>query len=138
LDFTGDRNKIFITRTPDDPTDSRTRVAAQKTNAHIATIPTELMDDIKKYYEETRKRFPFSRQHEFIFVSEKSGEDHKAGDPLSLKIKTFHPHKLRHYWHKLFDEAIKDDKVPDSEKDKMRKEAMGWARNSQMGNYMIV
>lgn len=147
LDFSGDRNKIYVERTPDDPSDHRSRVPAQKTNAHIAIIPSELMDDIKKYYEETRNRYPNASQHEFIFVSEKGGRNNNAGDPLSLisynkifeKIKNilniakFHPHILRHHWHKLFEESIKNSKVSNGDKDKIRKEAMGWSRDSQMG-----
>lgn len=147
LDFSGDRNKIYVGRTPDDPSDYRSRVASQKTNAHIAIIPSELMDDLKSYYKDSRKRYPEASKHEFIFVSEKNGRNHSAGDPLSLisynkvfekvrsrlEITTFHPHILRHHWHTLFEESVKDNNVSNDDKDKIRKEAMGWSRDSQMG-----
>ena len=146
FDFSGDCNKLFIKRTPNDPTDSRKRGAAQKTREHIVTLPSELMLDLKKYYEYSRERFDAASNHEFIFVAEKSGEVHMSGVPLSLnsynkilqklsKILGFHiyPHRLRHHWNKIFDDIAEANGLEHAEKEKIRIESMGWTRNSKMG-----
>ncbi|MEZ8236653.1 site-specific integrase [Vibrio splendidus] len=146
FDFSGDCNKLYMKRTPNDPSDSRKRSAAHKTREHIAVLPPELMLDIKKHYDNSRLRFEAAGEHEFVFVAEKSGRNHSAGVPLSLNSynKIFekltevlgfhiHPHRLRHHWNKDLDDIAKANNLNADEKEKMRKEGMGWSRNSQMG-----
>ena len=110
------------------------------------TLPSELMLDLKKYYEVSKERFDAASNHEFIFVAEKSGKDHQSGVPLSLnsynkiceklsKVLGFHiyPHRLRHHWNKIFDQVADANGLDHAEKEKIRKESMGWSRNSNMG-----
>ncbi|WP_169727281.1 site-specific integrase [Aliagarivorans marinus] len=146
MDFSGDCNKVFVTRTPNDPTDTRKRQASHKTREHIVVLPKELMLDIKDYYESSRVRYKAANEHEFIFIAEKSGENHNAGDPLSLNSYNkileklsevlgfhIHPHRLRYHWHKIFERICEANELDDSDKDKIVKESMGWSRDSNMG-----
>ncbi|OXD02309.1 hypothetical protein CA161_11775 [Vibrio parahaemolyticus] len=144
FDFTGDCNLVKITRTPDDISDPRRRVPAQKTRAHRMVLPSELMLEIKNYYEISRKRYLYSREHEFIFITEKKGK-YPAGFPLSANSinKVFerlsdalgqhiHPHLLRHQWHSPFEAMCKELGLSNDEREKIRIEAMGWAIDSKM------
>ncbi|HAT6803312.1 TPA: tyrosine-type recombinase/integrase [Citrobacter freundii] len=144
FDFTGDCNIVYITRTPDSKDDPRIRPPAQKTREHIMVLPTFLMVEIKNYHSEIRTKYPYSNSHEFIFVTEKAGL-HPAGYPLATNTvnKIFkvlssalkhhvHPHILRYQWNITFDAICEQASISGDEKDSIRKEAMGWSRDSTM------
>lgn len=136
------RARIVITRTPNDPTDSRKRPATQKTKAHVSAISAELMTSIQLYIETERAKYPISNDHDFILVSHK-GET--AGQPLAKqsvndlfeplsKAVDFHiyPHLLRHKWNEIFEDAAKAAGLSPEHINDLRKYACGWAEDSKM------
>ncbi|WP_411992648.1 site-specific integrase [Agarivorans sp. DSG3-1] len=140
--FTGDSNRIRITRTPDDKEDFRTVKPSQKTVQHTSYVDPELMGKIDYYISSKRSRYPESAKHEFVFISEMDSRG-TDGDPLSLSSINYlfkvlsrainfnvHPHLLRHKWNEMFSEDTSD--LSSEEASSLRKYAMGWGRNSDM------
>ncbi len=145
LDLTGNADTIRITRTPNDIEDPRHNPPSQKTREHLAVIPSELMAEIKDYYEYTRKRFPESKKHTFIFVTEKNNAKSKAGSPVSLGVHNWilnrmseafgvhlHPHRLRHSFASLLEMLAKKSGWSDDQTWNVHNEQHGWAVGSQM------
>ncbi|MGF1761138.1 site-specific integrase [Photobacterium sagamiensis] len=141
-----DKPRLMITRTPNDPTDTRKIPAAQKTKAHSAAISHETLKLLKLYIDTERSKYPEAKTHDFIFVSEKGETE---GEPLKLvsiyKIIEvlsnavdfkLYPHLFRHKWNELFDiRATEAGYAPEQIED-IRKYAMGWVENSKMsGTY---
>ncbi len=136
--------RFLLTRTPNDPTDTRRLPAANKTKALSVSISRELMKLIKLYIETVRQSSPSAHEHDFVFISEKGKT---IGKPMSYNaihkvIKTFgnsieislHPHLLRHKWNEVFeDKAIAKGFSPDKIED-LRKYAMGWVEDSKMAS----
>ncbi|WP_425668596.1 tyrosine-type recombinase/integrase [Vibrio owensii] len=134
--------RFLLTRTPNDPTDTRRLPAANKTKALSVSISHELMKLIKLYIETVRQSSLSALEHDFVFISEKGKT---FGSPMSYNaiykiIKTFgdavgialHPHLLRHKWNEVFeDKAKKKGFSPDKIED-LRKYAMGWVEDSKM------
>ena len=100
------------------------------------------MKQLNKYIEHVRSLYPESESHEFVFVSEKGS----VGKPLSLrgydyvfetlsKHLSFHitAHMLRHKWNEEFDVKAEKLGYKGEAKEDIRKSAMGWSENSQMG-----
>lgn len=140
--FTGDANRIRITRTPDDKEDLRTVKPSQKTNQHTSYVDPGLMRQIDYYISSKRSRYPKSTNHEFVFISEMDSQG-TEGDPLSLSSINYlfkvlskalnfnlYPHLLRHKWNEMFSEDTSD--LSNEEASSLRKYAMGWSRNSDM------
>ncbi|PSV99563.1 hypothetical protein [Photobacterium lipolyticum] len=103
------------------------------------------MRQLKTYIETIRAGFPAAKTHEMVFVSEMDTQG-TEGQPFSLSSFDalfatlsnalsfkIHPHLLRHKWNELFTEAAEDQGLSSDELDKLRKYAMGWSRNSTMG-----
>jgi integrase len=143
-DFTGDRNFIYTSRTPDDIDDPRKHKPSQKTQEHASFIESELMSLIDYYIENKRSRFQKSAEHEFVFISEMSTRGVK-GSPLTLgsinyilkvlsKALSFnlHPHLLRYKWNERF--TVDTEGMPEEEVAQLRRYAMGWSRDSQMAS----
>lgn len=144
LKFWGSFDEILVTRSPDDPTDSRSKRAHQKTQAHRSFCPPELMRQVKYYIDNIRSRFPKADTHDFVFIAEMNSQG-TAGQPLSLssynqifKILSdalgfrVHPHLIRHKWNEIFTDKGKEQNMGWDELDKLRKYAMGWVRDSNM------
>lgn len=142
--FYGSYDSLSIYALRNDPTDTRSEKANQKTKSHLAIIAPVLMEQIKFYIDHVRPRFPKSRTHDFVFVSEKNSKD-TAGLPLSLKAINamsqklskalgfhIHPHLLRHKWNEIFDKEGEEKGVNPTLLEDMRKYAMGWSHNSGM------
>lgn len=140
--FTGDANRIRITRTPDDKDDIRSVKPSQKTDEHTSYVDPELMRQIDYYIGSKRSRYPKSSNHEFVFISEMNSQG-SEGDPLSLSSINYifkilskainyniHPHLLRYKWNEIFSEDTKG--LSNEEVSSIRKYAMGWSRNSDM------
>lgn len=134
--------RIKITRTPNDPTDSRARPAAQKTNAHVAAVSPELMQKLLLYVNTERNKYPESVNHDFIFVSEKGKT---AGQPLSIQSVNYlfarlsesidfrvHPHLMRHKFQEIFEDAAAAMGLPPERINDLRRFASGWAMDSDM------
>ncbi|MGC3836078.1 tyrosine-type recombinase/integrase [Moritella viscosa] len=139
-----DNPRFLLTRTPNDPTDTRRLPAANKTKALSVSISSNLMKLIKLYIETTRQSTPNTHEHDFIFISEKGKT---IGQPMSYNaihkvVKIFgdsvginlHPHLLRHKWNELFEDKAREmgfspDKIED-----LRKYAMGWVEDSKMAS----
>jgi integrase len=142
--FWGSFDEISITKAPDDQSDPRRFRPSQKTRPHKSYLPKPLMQELKKYIDEVRCRFPASDNHEMIFVSEKNSQG-TAGQPISLSSidKIFsklsqvigfkvHAHLLRHKWNELFTEFAEAKGMDYEQQEKLRKFSMGWDRASKM------
>jgi len=136
-----DNPRLRITRTPNDPADSRKNKPSQKTKAHVSSISKRTMKILKKYIEDVRPCNDASEKHDFIFVS---GKDN-VGEPLSLRgydyiFETLSKHlgfnitahMLRHKWNEEFGVAAENIGITGERKGDIRKNAMGWAEDSQM------
>ncbi|MEZ9370462.1 tyrosine-type recombinase/integrase [Shewanella sp. 10N.286.51.B2] len=134
--------RFLLTRTPNDPTDTRRLPAANKTKALSVPISRDLMKFIKLYIETVRKSTPNAHEHDFLFISEKGKT---IGQPMSYNaihkvIKTFgdsigitlHPHLLRHKWNEIFEVRAKERGFSPDQIEDLRKYAMGWVEDSKM------
>lgn len=139
-----DNPRFLLTRTPNDPTDTRRLPAANKTKALSVPISLELMKLIKLYIETVRKSITIAHEHDFVFISEKGK---KIGSPMSYNsiykvIKTFgdfvgialHPHLLRHKWNEVFEYKAREKGFSPDKIEDLRKYAMGWVENSEMAS----
>jgi len=142
ITFSGDANRLYVRRTPEDPTDTRKHKPQQKTREHCTYIAPYLVADIQSYITNTRAIVPGALAHEFIFISELDTQG-TQGNPLSLASinyifdvlsKTLEtrvtPHMLRHKWNEVFTDQTAH--LSDSEADKRRIDAMGWSKASTM------
>lgn len=140
--FEGTGDTIRITRTPNDLDDKRRDKPAQKTQAHEAYVPPEIMTRLDDYIQHQRSRFTASEFHQFVFIAEGDSKG-TSGDPLSTKGINYifkvlskalgfkiHPHLARHKWNEIFSELTKD--MSDAQADKLRKYSMGWNKSSNM------
>ena len=140
--FTGDANRLYVRRSPEDPTDTRKNKPQQKTREHSTYIAPKLVSDLEAYISEIRTHMKNSQRHEFIFVSEMNTKG-TQGEPLSLKSFeylftvlskalgfTITPHMLRHKWNEIFTD--KTGHLTDAEANKRRIDAMGWSKVSLM------
>ena len=136
--------RFLLTRTPDDPSDTRLDPAANKTKALSVAISLDLMKLIKLYISTVRATKPNIHEHDFVFISEKGKT---LGQPLSYKaihkiVKNFgnainlklHPHKLRHKWNEVFETKAKEKGFTPEKIEDLRKYAMGWVADSNMAS----
>ena len=136
--------RMLLTRTPDDPTDTRLLPAANKTKALSVSISPNLMKLIKLYIETVRNITPNVHKHDFLFISEKGKT---IGKPISYNaihkiIKTLgdsvglalHPHLLRHKWNEIFESKAKEKGFSPDKIEDLRKYAMGWVEDSKMAS----
>ncbi|MGC9423529.1 MAG: tyrosine-type recombinase/integrase [Vibrio sp.] len=136
--------RFRLTRTPDDPTDTRRLPAANKTKALSVSISRDLMKLIRLYIETVRNSTPNAYEHDFVFISEKGNT---IGKPMSYNaihkvIKTFgeaiglalHPHLLRHKWNEIFEDKAKEKGFSADKIEDLRKYAMGWVEDSKMAS----
>jgi integrase len=134
--------RFLLTRTPNDPTDTRRLPAANKTKALSVPISRDLMKLIKLYIETVRKSTPNAHEHDFAFISEKGKT---IGQPMSYNamhkvVKTFgdsigialHPHLLRHKWNEIFEIRAKERGFSPDKIEDLRRYAMGWVEDSEM------
>ncbi len=139
-----DNPRFRLTRTPNDPTDTRRLPAANKTKALSVAISRDLMKFIKLYIETVRNNTPNTHEHDFVFVSEKGKT---IGKPMSYNaihkvIKTLgdaigialHPHLLRHKWNEVFEDKAKEKGFSADKIEDLRKYAMGWVEDSNMAS----
>ncbi len=142
--FYGSYDRVSIYRSGNDRTDTRLEKPNQKTKSHLATVDPALMRQIKYYIDHVRSKFP-QLPHEFVFVSEKDSNG-TIGQPLSLKAINgifvrlskklrfhVHPHLLRHKWNEIFDKSGEAKGIDRKLLEDIRKYAMGWVANSEMG-----
>ncbi|WP_219574746.1 site-specific integrase [Vibrio parahaemolyticus] len=136
--------RFLLTRTPNDPSDSRLERPSNKTKALSVSLSPELMKLIRLYIQTARAERPASRLHDFVFISEKGAT---SGQPLSYKainkvVDKFgtllgiklHPHKIRHKWNEVFEDKAKEMGLPPEKIEDLRKYAMGWVENSKMAS----
>lgn len=136
--------RFLLTRTPNDPTDTRRLPAANKTKALSVSISPDLMRLIKLYIETVRNITPNAHKHDFLFISEKGKT---IGEPISYNaiykvIKTLgdyvglalHPHLLRHKWNEIFENKAKEKGFSPDKIEDLRKYAMGWVEDSKMAS----
>lgn len=136
--------RFLLTRTPNDPTDTRRLPAANKTKALSVPISRDLMNLIKLYIVTVRKSTPNAHEHDFVFISEKGKT---IGKPMSYNaihkvIKTFgdsigialHPHLLRHKWNEIFEDRAREKGFSPDKIEDLRKYAMGWVEDSKMAS----
>jgi integrase len=142
----GTSDQIKIYRSGIDPTDTRIDKPNQKSKAHLATVPLDLMNQINFYVNHIRSEIPGSQLHDFIFVSEKDSRG-TLGRPLSLKSLNAifavlskalgfhtHPHLLRHKWNEVFDVKATEMGVESRILEEARRYAMGWVAGSSMND----
>ena len=144
--FYGSYNRISIYRSENDPSDSRLEKPNQKTGRHDSYVDPQIMRDLRFYIDHVRALFPGASSHDYIFITEQNSQG-TIGQPLSLKSINrifevlsneinfhIHPHALRHKWNEIFDERGTDKGVDRRLLEDMRKHAMGWSANSEMGH----
>jgi integrase len=137
-----DNPRILITRTPNDPTDPRKDLPAQKTKAHVSGLNPETMKRLLLYIETERSKYSAADTHDFVFVSAKGKT---AGFPLarssvqdtisfiSKKVGfPLHVHLFRHKWNEVFEERAKALGYSHEQINDMRKFACGWSESSEM------
>jgi len=140
--FHGTGDTIYVTRTPDDPSDKRRIKPAQKTKSHPSYVDPEMMDKLNHYIEYQRSRFPASQTHEFVFVAEMDSRGTK-GMPLSLNQINYmfdkisdvinfkiHPHLTRYKFNEIFSEETAG--MSGEAVSKLRKHINGWSKTSDM------
>jgi len=140
----GTFDQIKIYKSGVDENESRREKGRQKTKAHLATVSSELMHQLKYYIDHVRSQIPGTDKHEFIFVSEKDSRD-TLGKELSLKSINaifnvlskalnfhVHPHLLRHKWNEIFDVKGSENGIDPRVVEEARKYAMGWTADSKM------
>ncbi len=136
--------RFLLTRTPNDPSDTRLDPASNKTKALSVSISPDLMKLIKLYISTVRASKENVHKHDFVFISEKgktSGQPltykaihkivKKFGDAINLKL---HPHKLRHKWNEVFEDKAKAKGFTPEKIEDLRKYAMGWVEDSTMAS----
>ncbi|HIF9326493.1 TPA: tyrosine-type recombinase/integrase [Photobacterium damselae] len=136
--------RFLLTRTPNDPTDSRLERPSNKTKALSVSISPELMKLIRLYIQTVRTESPASRLHDFVFISEKGAT---SGQPLSYKATNkivdkfgkllgikLNPHKIRHKWNEVFEDKAKEMGLSPEKIEDLRKFAMGWVEDSKMAS----
>lgn len=146
FNFSGTYDQIYIYRSGNDPTDPRAEKPNQKTKAHLATVDSSLMVQVKFYIDYIRVDFSRAQSHDFLLVSENDTKG-TAGLPLSLKAINaifqkisralgfhVHPHMLRHKWNEIFDKEGELRGVNPALLEDVRKYAMGWSQNSTMAS----
>jgi integrase len=136
--------RFLLTRTPNDPSDTRLDPASNKTKALSVPISPALMKLIKLYISTVRATKPNVHEHDFVFISEKGKTSglpltykavhkivNKFGDAINLKL---HPHKLRHKWNEVFEDKAKEKGFTPEKIEDLRKYAMGWVEDSTMAS----
>lgn len=132
--------RIEIVRCPDDVADTRGVEPNVKTRSRYIRIENSLVIPIKEHLKERRKR-KLSKTHPYFFVA-------RSGAPLSytqagdiyIKLRdcdiklpdNLTQHEIRHAWNYKFSELAKQKGVSDTEADNLRKNLMGWSKNSVM------
>lgn len=142
--FWGSFDEISIVRRPDDPTNPLKIQGEVKTKPHLSYVPEALMQKLKEYIDHVRSRYPASRSHELIFISENNSRG-SEGMPLTLSSldKIFeklskaigfkvHAHLLRHKKNEVFTDTAEQMGVSFEEMEKLRIYMNGWSRNTKM------
>ncbi|CAK2574276.1 Site-specific integrase [Vibrio crassostreae] len=139
-----DNPRFLLTRTPNDPTDPRIERPSNKTKAISVSISSGLMKLIKLYIQTVRAEKHASREHDFVFISEKGTTSglpltyksihkivEKCGESVGIKL---HPHKLRHKWNETFEDKAREHGLTPEKIEDLRKYAMGWVEDSKMAS----
>ncbi len=142
IDFTKSANRLYIRRSPEDPSDSRLHKPQQKTAEHSTYINPVLVGDIESYINNVRSYIPGALSHEFLFITEMDTKG-TIGSPLSIYSIDYifstlsraigvrvSSHILRHKWNEVFTD--KTAHLTDSEARKRRIDSMGWSKTSAM------
>lgn len=132
--------RIMVERCPDDVTDTRGVEPNVKTKERYIRIENSLVIPIREYLKDRRGR-RLSKTHPFFFVA-------RSGAPLSytqagdiyIKLRNcdlglpsdLSQHEIRHAWNYKFSAMAKERGVSDTEADNLRKNQMGWSKNSLM------
>lgn len=134
--------RLHITRTPNDPTDPRKLLPAQKTKVHSSSISTDTWTTLKLYVETERSKYAKANTHDFVFVGTKGNKKglpitndrvYKIIKTLSEAVKfPLHPHLFRHKWNEIFDEKATSAGYSPAQIEDLRKYAMGWVEDSKM------
>lgn len=144
--FHGSGTLIRVYSTPDDPTDPRLSRPNKKTGRpHLTGIRPELMEEISFYVQHVRNNFEKAGQHDFLFVAEKDSRK-TVGQPLTRGMINYilarvsravgfdiNPHLLRHKWNERFSEKGREKGLDRGYLEDMRRNAMGWHPESDMG-----
>lgn len=144
LDF--QQNTLKIVRRADTSADRRRRQPKAKTNARVLVLSPTMMDELRYYIVNVRKRIPNSSRHPYLFVTHKSCPT--QGQPLSIsgqqeifkqigRVHTdlqLHAHMLRHTWNERYSEAMDGNpKHSHAEVEQWRNLMQGWTPTSTMG-----
>ncbi|MGC0118299.1 site-specific integrase [Pseudoalteromonas piscicida] len=144
--FHGDYNKIRVYATPDDKSDPRINRPDKKCGRpHMSGITPQLMKEVEFYITHERAKYPKAKSHDFIFVAEKNTHA-TAGLPITREMINYifskvsaslnfkvHPHLLRHKWNEKLSENAASKGLDREYTEDVRRNAMGWQPNSQMG-----
>ena len=134
------KNELLITRSADDPIDTRRYQPLTKTRDRRLPMKDKLVAMLHDYVVHVRAKLPKAKRHPFLFVS------HRDGAPLALVSanKIFNtlrercdglpndltPHLLRHAWNDSFSRLCEEQQVKQAREEQMRSELMGWSPTS--------
>ncbi|HDS6437973.1 TPA: site-specific integrase [Enterobacter hormaechei subsp. steigerwaltii] len=140
IDF--QKNRILITRRPDEKDDPRLNQPLVKTYGRTLSLERDLALKIHDYISFDRHKVSPSKKG-YLFLSYKPGPSRglpisKSGyhkiiaqiascDPLLHSLKG---HQLRHTWNYNFSNLMDSLSVSEEEQGKMREQQMGWKENS--------
>lgn len=147
---------ITIRHRPDDPADTRTRPALQKTGSRILdlsarTPPYRALEAWLTRHRIDERRYPGAKRCPYVFVSrmmDRNDRGRPVARPLAQRtlnhmfrriarvdpqsLGKLHPHLLRHTWNDRFVEHVDENGEDWDEAAKLQKQQQGWSPGSTM------
>lgn len=149
-DIDWDRHHIVIHRRADEVDDPRLDQPLVKTLDRRLPLKPTLIEILRRYILEYRKKIPNARKHDFLFVTHKPGPT--QGQPISRSSYTaivkrianqhpelsgMHGHLLRHTWNDRLSNLLDEEsnqpgrkRTSEAEEEKIRSDQMGWKEGS--------
>lgn len=140
------KEEFHVLRRADDPDDPRVNKPNVKTKGRKISVPLKIIELTYSYITEHRAILPNSKTHEYLFVSDKTGDPlssisinkifEKLRDANTELPKNLSAHSMRHSWNDSFSELMDKNDIGEAREQQMRNYLMGWSNNSRTaGNY---
>jgi len=134
------QSAVTVARRADDISDPRRNQPKVKTRGREIPLSTALLDKTNAYIMNQRSGIRGARKHDFLFVSEDTGQPMSV--PTLAKLfnvlrskcpdlpKNIFPHIFRHTWNDRFSEEMDAKRVGAETEKKTRSFLMGWSETS--------